>query len=409
MSAALTAIGEVVDVVRGITFKPEDLVPLGSPDSVACLRTKNVQTSLDLSDVWAVPRLLVRRSDQFVSEGDILVSTANSWNLVGKCCWVPRLELITTLGGFISALRAKRDLVDPRYLYHWFSSPPVQAEVRSCARQTTNISNLSLDQCLEIKMPLPSLKEQRRIAIILDQANDLFRMRIRALERIEALASSVFVELFGDPVTNSKNWTVRELGMVASFYGGTTLPAGIAFNGQSDGALLVKVSDMNAPGNEIELRTAQLWSKLPGSGAATCPEGAVVIPKRGGAIGTNKKRITIRPSVLDPNVMGIKGKPEFIGLAYLYHWFLRLDLNTLTNGSSVPQLNKKDLVPLRIAVPPAHVQRQFATSIENLTEVRSLQHSHLARLDALFASLQHRAFIGELASKHAERELEMAG
>ena len=93
MSEAPTRhLGDVASFVRGITFKPGDVVPVGSPGSVACMRTKNVQSELDLSDVWGIPESFVKRADQYLLTGDLLVSSANSWNLVGKCCRVPQLQ-----------------------------------------------------------------------------------------------------------------------------------------------------------------------------------------------------------------------------------------------------------------------------------------------------------------------------
>jgi type I restriction enzyme S subunit len=100
-----TTLGEVAEFVRGINFKPEDVVHVGAAGSVACMRTKNVQTELDLSDVWAVARTFVRRPEQFLQTGDILVSSANSWNLIGKCCLVPELPWRSSFGGFVSVLR----------------------------------------------------------------------------------------------------------------------------------------------------------------------------------------------------------------------------------------------------------------------------------------------------------------
>ena len=78
-------LGTVARFIRGITFKPEDKVEPGTSDSAVCMRTKNVQADLDESDLIAVPLDLVNREEQFINESDILVSTANSWNLVGKC------------------------------------------------------------------------------------------------------------------------------------------------------------------------------------------------------------------------------------------------------------------------------------------------------------------------------------
>jgi type I restriction enzyme S subunit len=119
------------------------------------MRTKNVQSDLDLSDVWGIPESFVKRDDQYLQTGDVLVSSANSWNLVGKCCWVPDLPWRATFGGFISVLRGDREKINPRYLYHWFSSPRIQTTVRSFGQQTTNISNLNVERCLRLALPLP--------------------------------------------------------------------------------------------------------------------------------------------------------------------------------------------------------------------------------------------------------------
>src|SRR5712692_7850149 len=102
---ATLPLGEVCEFIRGITFKPADLVEAGSPDSLACFRTKNVQALLEAGDLIHIPRSFVRSDRQLVHEGDTLISTANSNNLVGKCCFVARLDYPATLGGFIAAAR----------------------------------------------------------------------------------------------------------------------------------------------------------------------------------------------------------------------------------------------------------------------------------------------------------------
>jgi type I restriction enzyme S subunit len=215
-----TRLGTVSDFIRGVSFKPDDVQPLGTENTIACFRTKNVQAEIDLNDVWAVPCSAVNRGEQILQEGDLLISSANSWNLVGKCCWVPRLDWPATLGGFISALRPKRAEVFPRFLYHWFSFAPVQAKLRGCARQTTNISNLDLNQALDLRIPLPPMEGQRRIAAILDKADALRQKRRTAHQKLDSLTQSIFIDIFGDPATNPKGWpiiTIRELLESASY------------------------------------------------------------------------------------------------------------------------------------------------------------------------------------------------
>ncbi|WP_240095558.1 restriction endonuclease subunit S [Thermomonas flagellata] len=198
MTYPTVKLGDVAEFIRGITFKPEDVVPLDADDAVVCMRTKNVQTLLDCDDLLAVPSEFVRRKDQYLQEGDILVSSANSWNLVGKCCWVPALPWRAAFGGFISVLRGNHTRVDRRYLYWWFASERVQALLRSFGQKTTNISNLNIDRCLQLELLLPALPEQRRIAAILDKADALRTKRREALAQLDCLAQSIFVEMFGD-------------------------------------------------------------------------------------------------------------------------------------------------------------------------------------------------------------------
>ena len=108
---------DVAEFVHGINFKPDDVVPTGTPGLVACMRTKNVQAELDWSDVWSFEKQFVRREDQFMQTGDVLASSANSWNLVGKCRWIPELPGRASFGGSVSVLHPHRTKVGPRFLY----------------------------------------------------------------------------------------------------------------------------------------------------------------------------------------------------------------------------------------------------------------------------------------------------
>ena len=124
--------------------------------------------------------------------------------MASKCCWIPPLPWRATFGGFVSVLRANPKKVESRYLFRWFSSGRIQATVRSFGQQTTNISNLNIERCLNQSLFLPSLSEQRRIAAILDRADELRAKRRAALARLDTLTQAIFLDMFGDPATNPK-------------------------------------------------------------------------------------------------------------------------------------------------------------------------------------------------------------
>ena len=204
MSAVL--LGEHAKLIRGITFKPADKCDPHDEGAVVCMRTKNVQATLDESDLIAIPSSLVKNPEQMLSTGDILVSSANSWNLVGKCCQVRELQYPSTAGAFISILRPKTEELDSIYLYRWFSSDEIQRKARSFGNQTTNISNLNHKRTLKLQIPLPPLAKQKRIAGILDAADALRAKRRESLAQLDTLLQSTFLDMFGDPVANPMGW-----------------------------------------------------------------------------------------------------------------------------------------------------------------------------------------------------------
>lgn len=284
----------------------------------------------------------------------------------------------------------------PNYLQKFLRSPSALAYYKAKLQGTTaRRRSLPNPVFLELEVPLPPLPEQRRIAAILDHADALRVKRHETAQRLLALTQSVFVALFGDPRLGDAQDS-RTLDEVTKFVAGGTLPPGYGFEGQEGGHLLLKVSDLNRPGNERMVTNGQIWSPVAGAKASTCPEGSVVFPKRGGAIATNKKRVTGRSCVLDPNLMAVTPQDHVVTTEYLLAWFSFLDLSSIASGSSVPQLNKRDLAPLKICVPPIDQQRTFSSVVQCVNDLSERLSDSASRLDSLFSSLQSRAFRGEL-------------
>ena len=246
------------------------------------------------------------------------------------------------------------------------------------------------------EVPLPTIEEQRRIAAVLDAADALRAKRRQALAKLDSLTQAIFFEMFGDRRNPERGQADAKLGDCVELFSGSTLPEGEEFGGQVGGYALVKVSDLARDGNEKFITSTREWSSEAGPAASTCPSDSIVFAKRGGAIAKNRKRITTIPSVLDPNLMGVTPKTELLTLAYLYAWFERLDLQSIQSGSSVPQLNKKDLAPLELKLPRVEDQNKYARLVDNVDSIRSQMLQQSLQLDTLFASLQQRAFRGEL-------------
>lgn len=222
----LVSLDSILTFHRGITFKPDDKVDAGTDGSVVCLRTKNIQKELDERDLLAVPSSFVKRDELYVKKGDILISSANSWELVGKCVRINKTRYKSTIGGFISMLRPKADVIDPDYLFHFLSMDKTQDSIRHLGKQTTNISNLDRIRFLQLQIPLPPLETQKQIAAVLEKADQLRKDCQKMEQELNSLAQSVFIEMFGDPVTNPKGWNKLPLTtIVKDFLGGKSLVA----------------------------------------------------------------------------------------------------------------------------------------------------------------------------------------
>ena len=396
-------LGDVASFVRGITFKPSDVIPVGSPDSVACMRTKNVQSELDVSDVWGIPESFVKRPDQYLLTGDLLVSSANSWNLVGKCCRVPQLQWPATFGGFISVLRGDPSQIEARYLYHWFSSPRIQATVRSYGRQTTNISNLNVDRCLRLWLPLPPLAEQRRIAGILDAADALRAKRREAIAQLDTLLQSAFVDMFGDPVANPMGWPrlslLTLLEQAELFVDGDWVESK---DQDPDGDVrLIQLADI---GDGIYLDRSSRFLTSDTARRLRCTPlqvGDILVARMPDPLGRAclfpgdaRKAITvvdiciIRPGSQGPHPTWLMCGINTMGFRSL--------IARAATGTTRLRISRGNLSKLPIIAPPVALQHRFAAIAESIDRRKAIQHAHLAELDTLFASLQARAFRGDL-------------
>ena len=387
-------------LIRGITFKPVDKCDPGDEGAVVCMRTKNVQATLDASDLIAVPNRLVKNPEKMLSTGDILVSSANSWNLVGKCCQVPKLQYPSTAGGFISILRPKTKKLESSYLYRWFSWGEIQRKLRSFANQTTNISNLDHKRTLELQIPLPPLPEQKRIARILDAADALRAKRREALAQLDTLLQSTFLDMFGDPGTNPMGWTkVRsgELFLLPPKIGTITPAAG-------RGYLVVRVGEVGESRIAFE-RCGRVDISEKDFVKFRLERGDTVIARAIGSKNHLGKASFFadfdEATVIDSHVMRLRPDPiKCDGL-----WFYSLissdrgkALLQQTGGATAVQfnINAKQASSVEVALPPLDLQHHFAAIAESAEHQKAVQRAHLAELDTLFASLQSRAFRGDL-------------
>ena len=251
----------------------------------------------------------------------------------------------------VKVLRPTNIKDNPKYLYY--------------ALQAAKIPNLGYSRHFkvvkELQICIYSRDEQNEIVRVLEKIDYLIEQRHAETTYLDQLVKSRFIELFGDQTANPYAWQQTSIGACCTLKSGTSLPA----DRENEGGAIpyVKVGDMNYPGNEQYITTSSRFVSEQTAGTGVFPVGTVVFPKRGGAIGTNKKRLTRIPICADLNVMGVTAGRRLTP-QYLMAYFNTVDLGTLNNGSSVPQINNKDIAPLLICIPPMALQEQFAAFVE---------------------------------------------
>lgn len=199
------------------------------------------------------------------------------------------------------------------------------------------------------------------------------------------------------------DWTPTTLGSICKFQAGDGFPKDL--QGDADGEYPVaKVSDMNLAGNELFIINANNWlsKKAVDQGFKLHPPGAVVFAKIGIALTTNRRRILVRPTVIDNNMMSAtcaKG----IDPRWFYSLLTTLDFNEISSGSALPYLTVKDLSRIAVSVPPLPEQRAIAATLGALDDKIELNRRMNETLEAMARALFRDWFVdfGPTRSKMA--------
>ena len=287
------------------------------------------------------------------------------------------------------------EIADTRYLYYALSSQVPSIIAMGVGGAQPNISQGLIKS---LKIWLPSLPEQRRIAAILDKADALRTKRREALAQLDRLAQSIFVEMFGDPVTNPKGWPMSRIGdLLESASYGTSEKSdtsgqfpvlrmnNITRTGEMDFSDL-KYMDLDASEQERYLVKA-------GDVLFNRTNSAELVGKTGIFRETEPMAYAGYLVRLRTNA---DNDPEYLA-AFLNTPYAKRVLRSMCKSIiGMDNINATEVQGIKIAQPPMALQVQFHKQIESLNQVKTSHRAILAELDALFSSLQHRAFRGEL-------------
>jgi len=327
--------------------------------------------------------------------GDLLIGTRTR---VGNCSIV---KCRMGASQDITRARLKPNCL-PEFFRYFFAHAANELAFYS---QGTSIQGITRETLDDFEIPVPPLAEQRRIVARVEALTHRLDQARQARQAALAEAATCLRAAVARAFATAAASSIRPLGNVTGIIGGNSIPENAPLPGTGEERIgLMKVSDMNASGNERFITSCKLETSRAAAVSRKLrivPAGAVVFPKRGGAIATNKKRVLTIPAALDPNMMGVYPQPES-GLTsdFLFWWFESLDLAELQEDGGIPQVNKKHLDPLPIPVISEPEQHAIVTRLDamrvKLDELQRLQRDVEAELASFTPALLAKAFRGEL-------------
>lgn len=336
---------------------------------------------------------------QIVEPGDVLLSKIvphirRSW-VVGA----NRGRRIIASGEWIVF---RSDRVQPGYLRHVLVGDPFHAQFMSTVSGVGgSLLRARPAHVARIKIPLPPLREQRRIAEILDKADALRAKRRAALAQLDTLAQSIFLEMFDDPAANPKSWRVVSIGDICDVKGGKRLPKGEEYSSVPTPFRYIRVVDLKG-GRVDEAALVYLDPEIQASISRYVVNTGDVIISIAGSIGL----VAAVPQSLDGAnltenaaklVQRQSGQYEAEYLArFLESDHAQGQVRSHVGQVTIGKLALFRIEKIKVPLPPIEVQREFVRRLAAVDSHAAVQRAAASRSDELFASLQFHAFRGSL-------------
>ena len=281
---------------------------------------------------------------------------------IGRACVLKGTEGFLTLQRSVAALQPSPK-VYPRFLMHGLigNRRKLEQEAHGIAQRGIYLRQLS-----ELEIPIPPLSEQHSIVAELDKINELISLKKAQLSDLDALAQSIFYDMFGDPIENEKGWEVKKLGDACLLKAGKAIKA-------SD---LVEKTNNTFPcygGNGIrgyiDRFSHEIDLPIIGRQGALC--GNVNFAK--GPFYATEHAVVVTPHVK-------------LDVVWLYYVLKGLRLEDYAHGVAQPGISVSDLNPISLPLPPLSLQQEFAKRIELIEQQKAQISSTIKDLETLLAS-----------------------
>jgi type I restriction enzyme S subunit len=391
MSWPLVKLEEIFDIARGGSPRPIAQFITDAPDGLNWISIKDASNS---EKYITKTKLKIRKegliNSRLVKPGDFLLTNSMSFG---------RPYIMKTTGcihdGWL-VLSGDPAKVNQDYFYFLLGSDLLHKKFSSLAAGAV-VKNLNINLVKGVEIPLPPLAEQQKIAAILDAADNLRQKDRQLIDHYTALSQSLFLEMFGDPVTNPMGWEIKSLIDVSNKITDGThqspkfISSGIPF-------LLVS----NIIDNQISYKTKKFISEEEYEQLTknTPIDVGDILYTSVGSYGNPAIVESGTKFCFQRHIAQIKLNHQLANARYIREMlltdFVKKQADSLAKGVAQKTLNLKEIKSLKIMASPIALQNQFAELIQRIEQQKQQAQASLEKSEALFNSLLQRAFTGEL-------------
>ncbi|MDY4447608.1 restriction endonuclease subunit S [Gemmiger sp.] len=371
-------IGDVCDVLNGFAFKSENYVGSG----IRVIRIANVQKGYIEDTTPAFYPLDSGGLDKYMLEnGDLLMSLTGN---VGRVAMLEADMLPAALNQRVACLRLKSSKISKKYLFHILNSDYFEQQ---CIQSSKGVAqkNMSTEWLKDYEIPLYSPEHQNKIVSVLDRVHLIINTQKKQLQKLDELVKARFVELFGDPILNQKQFPVYRMDEVVEFQGGSQPDKKFfEYEPTDDNIRLIQIRDY---------KTDKFITYIPRAMAKRfCTADDIMIGRYGPPIFQILQGIEGSFNVALMKATPKKGNKEFVRQFLKQECLLDYleGMSKRTAGQDGIQMDKLKAYPFPL--PPVELQNQFEKFANQVDKSKVAVQKSLDEAQLLFDSLMQQYF-----------------
>ncbi|MGN5289062.1 restriction endonuclease subunit S [Aeromonas sp. 11P] len=341
----------------------------------------------DYGEVFPQPKKSTLEPTKLCEKGDIILCVRAT---IGDLNWADKTYC---LGRGVAGLRAHDEKLDAKYLWYFIRSIENELYLNSTGSTFPQINKKVIES---IQIPLPQLETQKKIAAVLEKADQLRKDCLQMKQDLNSLAQSVFIEMFGDPITNPKGLELKCISDVANVITGNT-PSRAKSEYYGSDIEWIKSGNINTPSDYLTMAEEYLSEKGKAVGRTVGAGSVLMTCIAGSPECIGNIAITDRNVAFNQQINALVPKKNILNTEFLYV-LLKVGkkiIQAASTNSMKGMISKSKLEAIRLPFPNYIKQCEFSDIYCKLQKIVKEQEQQVFETELMFNALMQKTFNGE--------------